>query len=172
LRRFQLGLARNFWWLIQVVPHFYLRTSSRREKLSSFNHNHNHNHIFLCLSLPSSLLFYSSSSLHQLLSIDSTMSYVVAAARNKRKGDLAASFPLVGRCLKCFKHLLIDPDSLCAVAPGKKNCDRCNKGSESCELVSSSPKSEPKLTRFEDSPQPFGGLPGLGRHRDDLQGLA
>jgi regulator of sigma D len=74
------------------------------------------------------------------------MSFVIATARNKRKGDLVASFPLVSQYLKCFKHLLIDPDSLCAIAPGKKNYDRYNKGSKSYELVGSSPKSKLKLT--------------------------
>jgi hypothetical protein len=83
------------------------------------------------------------------------MSFVVATTCNKRKGNLVASFPLTSRYLKCFKHLLIDPDSLCATAPSKKNCDYYNKGSNPCELVYSLPfslKSELKLTRFEDSP--------------------
>jgi len=67
------------------------------------------------------------------------MSFVITASRNKRKGNLVASFPLISRYLKYFKHLLINPDSLYATAPGKKNYDRCNKNSESCELVGSSP---------------------------------
>ena len=56
----------------------------------------------------------------------------------KRKQDLAASFPKVGRCLKCFKHLIIDPEARCTIEPGKKNCARCTKGGGKCELVSSS----------------------------------
>jgi hypothetical protein len=77
------------------------------------------------------------------------MSFIVTIARNKRKGNLVASFPLTSRCLKYFKYLLIDPDSLCATALGKKNYDRYNKGSNPCELVCSLPfslKSELKLT--------------------------
>ena len=77
------------------------------------------------------------------------MSFVVAAARNKRKGDLVASFPLISRYLKYFKHLLINPDSLCTIVPSKKNYDRYNKGLESYELVSSSPKSKLKLIWFK-----------------------
>jgi hypothetical protein len=134
-----------------VIPYLYLRTPSRREKLPFFNYNYNYNHNynFLCLSLPSSLLFYPSLSLLQLFLINSIISFVVATARNKYKGDLVASFPLTSRCLKCFKYLLINPDSLCATVLSKKNCDRYNKGSNPCELVYSLPfslKSEPKLT--------------------------
>jgi hypothetical protein len=83
------------------------------------------------------------------------MSFVVTTTRNKHKGDLVASFPLTSRYLKYFKYLLIDPDSLYAMAPSKKNYDRYNKGSNPYKLVYSSPfslKSKPKLTRFEDSP--------------------
>jgi hypothetical protein len=83
------------------------------------------------------------------------MSFVVATTRNKRKGDLVASFPLTSKYLKYFKYLLIDPNSLCAIAPSKKNCNHYNKGSNPYELVYSSPfslKSKPKLTWFEDSP--------------------
>ena len=53
----------------------------------------------------------------------------------KRKGDLADSFPLASRYLKCFKNLIVDPFTLYAIAPSKKNCKRYNKGSESCALV-------------------------------------
>jgi hypothetical protein len=74
------------------------------------------------------------------------MSFVITAAYNKRKGDLVASFPLISRCLKCFKYLLINPNSLYATVPSKKNYDYYNKGSKSCELVGSSPKSKLKLT--------------------------
>jgi hypothetical protein len=77
------------------------------------------------------------------------MSFVVTTTRNKRKGNLVASFPLTSRYLKCFKHLLINPDSLCTTAPSKKNCDRCNKGSNPYKLVYSLPfslKFELKLT--------------------------
>jgi hypothetical protein len=82
------------------------------------------------------------------------MSFIVTATYNKRKGNLVASFPLISKYLKCFKYLLINPDSLYAMAPGKKNYDRYNKGSNPCELVYSLPfslKSELKLTWFEDS---------------------
>jgi len=64
-------------------------------------------------------------------------SFQVVRQNNKRKGDLADSFPIVGRCLKCFKNLIVNPFTLCSTAPGKKNCDRCNRQSESCELVRS-----------------------------------
>jgi hypothetical protein len=73
------------------------------------------------------------------------MSFVITTARNKRKGDLAASFPLISRYLKCFKYLLINPNSLYTIVPSKKNYNYYNKGSKSYELVGSSPKSEPKL---------------------------
>jgi hypothetical protein len=129
----------------------------------------------LFLSLPSSLFFCPSPSLLQLFPIDSTMSsssFVVRPCNNKRKGDLAASFPVTGRCLKCFKHLLIDPFTLYAIAPGKKNCDRCNKGSESCILVSSSALISIKADAISDSSLLVGGLPVLGRHRHDLQEIS
>jgi hypothetical protein len=82
------------------------------------------------------------------------MSFVVTTTRNKCKGDLVASFPLTSRYLKCFKYLLINPNSLYTIVPSKKNYDYYNKGSNPCELVYSLPfslKSELKLTRFEDS---------------------
>jgi hypothetical protein len=82
------------------------------------------------------------------------MSFVVATTRNKRKGNLVASFPLTSKCLKYFKYLLINPDSLYTMVPSKKNCDHCNKGSDPYELVYSLPfslKSELKLTWFKDS---------------------
>jgi len=90
-----------------------------------------------------------------LFLIDSIISFVITTTRNKRKGNLVASFPLTSKYLKYFKHLLIDPDSLYTIAPSKKNYDRYNKGSDPYELVYSLPfslKSELKLTRFEDSP--------------------
>jgi len=83
------------------------------------------------------------------------MSFVVTTTRNKRKGNLIASFPLTSRCLKYFKHLLINPDSLYAIVPSKKNYNRYNKGSNPYKLVCSllfSLKSELKLTWFKDSP--------------------
>jgi hypothetical protein len=83
------------------------------------------------------------------------MSFVITTTYNKHKGNLIASFPLTSKYLKYFKHLLINPDSLYATAPSKKNCDHYNKGSNPYELVYSLPfslKSEPKLTRFKDSP--------------------
>jgi hypothetical protein len=48
--------------------------------------------------------------------------------------------------LKYFKYLLVNPNSLYTIVLSKKNYDHYNKGSESCELVGSSPKSELKLT--------------------------
>jgi hypothetical protein len=82
------------------------------------------------------------------------MSFIIAATRNKRKGDLVASFPLISRYLKCFKYLLIDPDSLYTIVPSKKNYNHYNKGSNPYKLVYSLPfslKSKLKLTRFKDS---------------------
>jgi hypothetical protein len=73
------------------------------------------------------------------------MSFVIIAAYNKRKGNLVASFPLISRCLKYFKYLLINPNSLYTIVPSKKNYDYYNKGSKSYKLVGSSPKSELKL---------------------------
>jgi hypothetical protein len=83
------------------------------------------------------------------------MSFVVTTTRNKRKGNLIASFPLISKYLKYFKYLLINPDSLYTIAPSKKNCNYYNKGSNPYELICSLPfslKSELKLIRFEDSP--------------------
>jgi hypothetical protein len=40
--------------------------------------------------------------------------------------------------LKYFKYLFINPFTLYAIVPGKKNCDYYNKGSKSYVLVSSS----------------------------------
>jgi hypothetical protein len=76
--------------------------------------------------------------------------------------------------LKCFKNLLVDPWTVCRVGPGKKNCDRCNKQSESCDLVSPSPSPLKVADSFFkiDSALPLGGLPGVGRHCHDLQGMA
>jgi hypothetical protein len=82
------------------------------------------------------------------------MSFIITATRNKRKGNLVASFLLINRCLKYFKYLLINPNSLCTIAPSKKNYDYYNKGSDPYELVYSLPfslKSKLKLTWFEDS---------------------
>jgi len=73
------------------------------------------------------------------------MSFIITITRNKRKGDLIASFPLISQCLKCFKYLLINLNSLYTIAPSKKNYNRYNKGLESYKLVSSSPKSKLKL---------------------------
>jgi len=81
-----------------------------------------------------------------------TLNFLASGMRhtyNKYKGDLVASFSLISRYLKCFKYLLINPDSLYTIVPSKKNYDKYNKGLESYKLVSSSPKSELKLTRFE-----------------------
>jgi len=83
------------------------------------------------------------------------MSFVITTTHNKRKGNLVASFPLTSKYLKYFKHLLINPDSLCTIVPSKKNYNRCNKGSNPCKLVYSLPfslKSKLKLTWFKDSP--------------------
>jgi len=82
------------------------------------------------------------------------MYFVVTITYNKHKGNLVASFPLTSRCLKYFKYLLINPNSLYTIVPSKKNYDHYNKGSDPYELVYSSPfslKSELKLIRFEDS---------------------
>ena len=54
------------------------------------------------------------------------MSFVITTAYNKYKGDLVASFPLISRCLKYFKYLLINPDSLCTVVPGVMGRDPIN----------------------------------------------
>jgi hypothetical protein len=89
----------------------------------------------------------------------------------KCKGDLAGSFPTIGRCLKCFKHLLINPFTLCAISPGKKNYDRYNKGSESYGLVSFSFLIISKANIALDSSQSFGGLPVLGRYHYNFQGI-
>jgi len=51
------------------------------------------------------------------------MSYIITTTRNKRKGDLVASFPLISRYLKCFKYLLINPNSLYTIVLSKKNYD-------------------------------------------------
>ena len=83
------------------------------------------------------------------------MSFVVTTTRNKRKGNLIASFPLTSKYLKYFKYLLINPNSLYTIVPSKKNYNYYNKGSNPYKLVYSLPfslKSELKLTRFEDSP--------------------
>jgi hypothetical protein len=77
------------------------------------------------------------------------MSFVITITRNKYKGNLVASFPLISKYLKCFKYLLINPDSLYTIVPSKKNYNRYNKSSNPYELVYSLPfslKSELKLT--------------------------
>jgi hypothetical protein len=82
------------------------------------------------------------------------MSFIVATTYNKRKGNLVASFPLTSKYLKCFKHLLIDLNSLYTIVPSKKNYDYYNKGSNPYKLIYSLPfslKSKLKLTRFKDS---------------------
>jgi len=83
----------------------------------------------------------------------------------KCKGNLAGSFLTIGRYLKCFKHLLINPFTLCAISPGKKNYNRYNKGSESYSLVSFLSLTVSKANIALDSSQSFGGLPVLGRYR-------
>jgi hypothetical protein len=83
------------------------------------------------------------------------MSFIITTTRNKRKGNLIASFPLTSKYLKCFKYLLINPDSLYAIVLSKKNYNYYNKGSNPYELVYSLPfslKSKLKLIRFKDSP--------------------
>jgi hypothetical protein len=76
------------------------------------------------------------------------MSFIITTTRNKRKGNLIASFPLISRYLKYFKYLLINPDSLYAIVLNKKNYNRCNKGFNPYKLVYSLPfslKSKLKL---------------------------
>jgi hypothetical protein len=94
--------------------------------------------------------------------------FIICSCNNKYKGDLIASFFITGRCLKCFKYLLINPFTLCAIVPGKKNCDRYNKGSESCVLVSSLALIFIKANAISDSLLLVGGLPVLGRHYYNL----
>jgi hypothetical protein len=60
----------------------------------------------------------------------------VIAPPKKRKADLADSWPQLGRYLKCFKHIIIDPKIKCLTLFKKKNCKRYNKGKTSCEKVS------------------------------------
>ena len=82
------------------------------------------------------------------------MSFVITITRNKYKGNLVASFPLINKYLKCFKYLLINPNSLYTIVLSKKNYNRYNKGSNPYKLVYSLPfslKSKLKLTRFKDS---------------------
>jgi len=77
------------------------------------------------------------------------MSFVITITRNKRKGNLIASFPLTSKYLKYFKYLLINPDSLYTIVPSKKNYNYYNKGSNPYKLVYSllfSLKSKLKLT--------------------------
>jgi hypothetical protein len=98
----------------------------------------------------------------------SSSSFVIRLYNNKYKSDLAASFPVTGRCLKYFKYLLIDPFTLYTIVPGKKNCDRYNKGSESYILVSSSALISIKADAISDSLLLIGGLPVLERYHYNL----
>ena len=77
------------------------------------------------------------------------MSFIITITYNKYKSNLIVSFPLTSRYLKCFKYLLINPNSLYTIVPSKKNYNRYNKGSNPYELVYSLPfslKSKLKLT--------------------------
>ena len=98
----------------------------------------------------------------------SSSSFVVRPRNNKRKGDLAAFFPITGRYLKYFKYLLINSFTLYAIAPGKKNYDCYNKGSESCILVSSLALISIKANVISDFSLLVKGLPVLGRYYYDL----
>jgi hypothetical protein len=65
------------------------------------------------------------------------MSFVISRGRTtKRKANLSDAYPQSPRCLKCFKYLLINPFTLCATSPGKKNYDRYTASSESYSKVS------------------------------------
>jgi hypothetical protein len=65
------------------------------------------------------------------------MSFVISRRRiAKRKANLSNAYPQSPRCLKCFKHLLINPFTLCATSPSKKNCNRYTASSESYSKVS------------------------------------
>ncbi len=162
LPRLPIRISAKPRLVIQVLPNWYIRTSSRRETFFFFSIT-NHNAILQDLSrcLPAS-----SQSSSKPSSIIFTINFIMSFALrgpSKRKGDLADSFPLVGRCLKCFKNMIVDPFTLCPIAPGKKNCERCNKGSESCGLVSASPLCSTSTNigcRFLD---PFRKLAGLGK---------
>jgi len=172
-RRVPKRISANFEWLIQVFLHPYIRTSSRRRELL-FLSTTTPRFFITRVPVPSSFLPCSFQAFFNQYNQFIMSSFQVVRQHSKRKGDLADSFPIVGRCLKCFKNLIIDPFTLCSTAPGKKNCDRCNKQSESCELVRSFLvffflKNTLFLTRFSDPPFSFGGLPVLGRYRHDLQ---
>ena len=58
-------------------------------------------------------------------------------AGQKRRGDLSDAFPKVGRYLKCFKHLIIDPDAQYIQMPDLKNCEHYSGNGGKCALVSS-----------------------------------
>ena len=141
----------------------------------------------VCASVLSSFFFCSFSKLPSIrFSIwfsNSKMSF--RQAGQKRRGDLSDAFPKVGRCLKCFKHLLIDPEAKCISIPGRKNCERCSKGGETCGLVSSFkipawishfslnfPEFSKIDTEILDSLYPFGNLPGLERYNRDLEDIS
>ena len=135
---------------------------------------------------PSRLIFCSFSKLLQSIQLIFPISKLkmpfATAATEKRRADLAAAFPQVGRCLKCFKHLIVDPESKCTVEAGKKNCTRCSGGGAICEKVSPFkdlsrillefpfPKNFQKFSKnfqadaeMSDSTRPFGSLQGLRR---------
>jgi len=53
----------------------------------------------------------------------------------KHPRDDSEEWPKRGACLKCFKHMLIDPRMECKTLVGKKNCTRCSRGQETCGKV-------------------------------------
>src|ERR1700688_371529 len=98
----------------------------------------------------------------------SSSSFIICLHNNKRKGNLIASFPITSRYLKCFKYLLINPFTLYAIVPSKKNYNHYNKGSESYILVSSLALISIKANIISDSSLLIRGLPVLGRYYYNL----
>jgi hypothetical protein len=94
--------------------------------------------------------------------------FIICLYNNKHKGDLIASFPITSKYLKYFKYLLINPFTLCAIVPSKKNCDRYHKGSKSCILVSSLALIFIKANVISDFSLLIRGLLVLGRYYYDL----
>ncbi|KAF4627113.1 hypothetical protein G7Y89_g11044 [Cudoniella acicularis] len=66
----------------------------------------------------------------------------------KRRADNEAAWPQKGRCLRCLKHLMIDPDSECITDVGHRNCGRCTKNGDDCSKVPYSLHEDAR--RYED----------------------
>jgi len=132
-----IGLARIREWLIQVLRQHYLRTKSLPTKQPFFLRSTTQYSVRLCFPASSSAPF------QNFLQSDFQFDFQISKmsqfrqAGQKRRGDLSDAFPKVGRCLKCFKHLIVDPDAQCIQMPGLKNCERCSGNGGKCALVSS-----------------------------------